>query len=124
MQHTTKEMFTRLNGKHLHVSLTGAAQQALAERDDPLQAEMELYFSCLIRKQVRFSDLADAGDAVPLGDKLLIRFQPVMSQGCSIDGSPDGPPLADFPIVRQERFTPHWLTIDYRNGQWAGDFGY
>ena len=85
---------------------------------------MELYFSCLIRKQVRFSDQPAETDATAVGDKLAIRFQPVMSQGCSIDGNPDGPPLAAFPIVKQERFSPHWLTIDFRNGQWTGDFGY
>jgi hypothetical protein len=113
-----------LNGKILQVTLSRAAEHALAERDLPLQAEMELYFSCLIRKQVRFHDKPAGEDAVPLNDSLNVRFHPVMSQGCSIDENGNGPPLTDFPIVGAERFSPQWLIIDYRDGHWQGEFGY
>jgi len=114
----------QLNGKTLQVTLTPAAERALASRDTPLLAEMELYFSCLIRKQVRFHEQADAADALPVTDRLQVRFHPVMSQGCSVAGHEEGPPLADFPIVRQERFSPQWLHLDYGQGHWQGDFGY
>lgn len=113
-----------LNGKHLRVSLTPAAEQALTQRSEPLQAEMELYFSCLIRKQVNFSDGPRSPDAVAIGDKLNVRFHPVMSQVCSVEGHLEGPPVTDFPIVKQERFSPHWLEIDYHDGRWSGQFGY
>lgn len=113
-----------LNGKPLTVTLSSAAERALAERDAPLLAEMELYFSCLIRKQVRFHEQADHPDAVAVSDKLKVRFHPVMSQVCSVDDNLDGPPLTDFPIVRGERFSPGWLEIGYRDGRWSGRFGY
>jgi hypothetical protein len=113
----------QLNGKTLQVTLSPAAQRALAGRSTPLLAEMELYFRCLIRKQVRFHDQA-SDDAVAVNDQLQVRFHPVMSQVCSVEDNLDGPPLADFPIVRQERFSPQWLTIDYRDGHWQGQFGY
>jgi hypothetical protein len=32
--------------------------------------------------------------------------------------------LADFPIVRPERYFPRLLTLDYRCGQWVAKFGY
>jgi len=112
-----------LNGKTLRISLSPAAEHALADRSTTLLVEMELYFSCLIRKQVRFHDHA-RDDAVAVNDQLHIRFHPVMSQTCSVEDNLDGPPLADFPIVRQERFSPQWLSIDYRDGHWQGQFGY
>ena len=113
-----------LNGRPLRVSLSERAEQALARRGTPLLAEMELYFSCLIRKQVRFHDGGSAADAVSVSDRLQVRFHPVMSQACSVDANLDGPPLADFPIVHGERFSPGWLNIGYEKGQWTGQFGY
>ena len=32
--------------------------------------------------------------------------------------------LTDFPIAKPEAYVPHWLRIDYRKGQWQGEFGY
>ncbi len=84
---------------------------------------MELYFSCLIRYKVRFHERADDG-AVVVNDKLWLRFRPVMTAQCGNDYDGDEPPLTDFPIVKPGAFTPHWLTIDYRRGQWQGEFGY
>jgi hypothetical protein len=114
----------QLNDKALRVTLSPAAERALAGRERPLLVEMELYFSCLIRKQVRFHEQADSPDAVAVSDRLQVRFHPVMSQGCSVEGHLDGPPLADFPIVHGERFSPNWLDIGYEDGQWTGQFGY
>lgn len=54
---------------------------------------MELHFSCLIRKAVRFGSDAE-------GD----------------------PPLEDFSIVRPEALVPKRLTIDYENGRWMCNF--
>lgn len=113
-----------LNGKPLRVTLSKAAELQLADRQQPLQVEMELYFSCLIRKQVLFRDGPAEPETVMVSDRLAVRFHPVMSQGCSVDQHLDGPPVTDFPIVRQSRFSPRWLIIDWRDGQWHGDFGY
>lgn len=113
-----------LNGKPLRVTLSPAARRALDARDVPLLVELELYFSCLIRKRVRFRDLADGDTAVMVGDKLGVRFHPVMSQVCEVDHNPDGPPLTDFPIVGAGRFSPGWVEIRYHDGQWSGEFGY
>jgi hypothetical protein len=112
-----------LNGKPVEVSLTRAAQQALAQRQHPLLAEMELYFSCLIRYKVRFYEHTDHA-SVEVNDKLHLRFRPVMTAQCGNDYEGEEPPLTDFPIAKPEAFTPHWLAIDYHKGQWQGEFGY
>jgi len=114
-------------GRSLHITLSKSANIELAKRDVPLLAEMELYFSCLIRKQVRFRDAAiDANDdtSTPLNEHLQIRFRPVMTRACGKDYEGDEPPLTDFPITNEQAYVPRWLRIDYRRGQWLGEFGY
>ena len=46
-------------GKQIEIRMTPAAGRALAQRSVPLLAEMELLFSCLIRKRVLFSERQD-----------------------------------------------------------------
>jgi len=112
------------SGKRVQVNLTPAAIQALAKRDTPLLVEMELYFSCLIRKQVRFSEagLDTIGERVT--DKLYLDFTPVMTQHCGKDYTGDEPPLTAFPIENPAAFIPKWLSVDYRRGEWRGEFSY
>lgn len=110
-------------GKSLTLTLSPSAEKALAQRNIPLVAEMELYFSCLIRKTVRFRDTAEP-DSVQVNEALALRFRPVMTQHCGTDYSGDEPPLTDFPITEAERYIPHWLKIDYKGGKWLGEFGY
>lgn len=110
--------------KPIDVELSDAAAAALAQRDAPLLAEMELLFSCLIRKKVRFLDAAPE-DSIRVTDRLALRFHPVMTQQCRVTSlGDDKPPLTDFPITNPQAFVPHWLRIDYRAGQWLGEFGY
>lgn len=109
--------------KPLKLHLSPAAQQALAARSAPLYAEMELYFSCLIRFKVRFYEQVTHGEGVTVSDKLVVNFRPVMTEACGKDYEGDEPPLTDFPIVKQEAFVPKWLRIDFRQGEWQGEFG-
>jgi len=111
------------HGRSITLKITPSAEKALSARKIPLLAEMELYFSCLIRKRVRFRECT-AEDSVTVNDKLALRFRPVMTQHCGTDYEGDEPPLTDFPITETERYTPHWLTIDYKGGTWHGEFGY
>lgn len=121
-----------LDHKQLAVTLSPRAERALAELAAPLVAEMELYFSCLIRKAVRFKPLSAVAQAVPVPvsvpvsgqDKLYVRFRPVGSRSCGVKLSDGPPPLDDFPIVNPTAYTPDWLKIDFRNGEWIGQFGY
>lgn len=109
--------------KKVVVSLSSAAIKALSLRDKPLVAEMELYFSCLIRKKVRFREGLDT-EVVHVTDKMSVRFRPVMTAVCGIDYEGDEPALTDFPIKKPESFIPHWLKIDFKKGQWIGEFGF
>ena len=113
-----------ISGHPVQVELTSSAQRLLQQQDSPLIAEMELYFSCLIRKKVRFYDTPTEADVVYVNDKLGVCFRPVMTKVCAIDYEGEEPPLTDFPIHQAEKFIPKWLKIDYSKGVWSGDFGF
>lgn len=110
-----------LEGKVLRIRLSKRAEQALEQRRTPLLAEMELYFSCLIRKRVRF---LEDGEGLEVSDGLRVSFRPVMTRVCGTDYAGEEPPLTEFPLQDRGRFLPRWLTIDYCNGKWTGEFGY
>ncbi len=110
--------------KPVRVEWSRAAESAMASLMDPLTVEMELYFSCLIRKKVRFGDQAHSRKFTPVNPKLAVAFRPVMTKACHAGGDFEQPPLADFPIVNSAAFVPHWLKIDFRRGKWEGEFGY
>lgn len=110
----------------LEVRLSERASKALALRPDPLEVEMELFFSCLIRKRVLFirPRHPNALD-VPLSDtRLRVSFRPVGTKVCMVSDVDEFPDLEDFPISRAEAFTPRWLSIDFKKGAWVGDFGW
>lgn len=111
------------HGKSMEIRMTPAAQRALDNQPGPLLAEMEMLFSCLIRKRVRFAQKTDAS-AVAVDNKLSVLFRPVMTQTCSLDDIEGETPVVAFPIANPKPYVPHWLNIDYRRNQWIGEFGY
>lgn len=117
-------LYATLEGRRVRVLLSNAAKRALAARVTPLVAEMELYFSCLIRMRVRFYEADVAPAATTVTDRLSIRFRPVMSQRCDVGEVHGKSPLVDFPIARRSNVVPHWLSMDYKKGEWVGEFGY
>lgn len=109
-------------GKKVRVEWSSSADKKMKELTEPLLVEMELYFSCLIRKAVRFGRDAHEGNFALAGPQLKIGFRPVMTKACRLSDFEGDPPLEDFPIVKPEAFVPKRLTIDYRAGKWIGDF--
>ncbi len=113
-----------IGGKAVSIRLTRRAEAALAASPGPLLAEMELYFSCLIRKAVRFRAFAGEEDAIPAAARLFVRFRPVVSRACGLKVADGPPPLEDLSLARADAYVPDWLHIDHRNGRWEGRFGY
>ena len=114
-----------IRGKSFHLDISAAARRQLDRRAQPLCLELELYFSCLIRKRVYVREAPSAEGYIPLTDRLLVRFRPVATRTCSIsDCDGEMPPLVDMPVVKPERYFPHWLRLDYRRCKWQAEFGY
>jgi len=112
-----------IQNKKVAITLSKSAEKALAVRDNVLVAEMELYFSCLIRKQVRFKESQEKNRANVTGN-LAVCFRPVMTKACGTNYDGNEPPLTDFPIQKKTAFTPSWLKIDYKKNEWIGEFGF
>jgi hypothetical protein len=111
--------------RSLEVRLTPRAKLALADVRAALDIELELYFSCLIRKRVNLQ-AAPHADAVAIGklsEQVSVSFRPVMTKACAVSAV-DHPDLEAMPLVNAAAFTPKWLTLDRAHGAWHGEFGW
>ena len=121
--------YVEMMGKKIQLDISKRAERQLDNRVVPLYIEMELYFSCLLRKQIRVYETAreksDDEFSTRLSDRLEISFRPVMTKSCSVSSCVgEKPPLSDFPIEKPRSYIPKWLKLDYKKGEWCGDFGY
>jgi hypothetical protein len=108
----------KVAGKAIEVHCSASATKALAQRDRPLVAEIELAFACFARKQVRFHETADGKDAIGVTDKLALVITTIIPDACEPSaGGKDGGTVA------LRKFMPKWLRIDYVKGKWAGEYG-
>ncbi|ODV13645.1 MAG: hypothetical protein ABT20_01755 [Rubrivivax sp. SCN 70-15] len=114
-----------INGKPVRVECTRSAAQRLAERAQPLVLELDLFFSCLVKKQVRVHDAAPSGrETVRVTDRLELYFRAVTSTACSMElaerlgGQPETE--IDTPVTR--RFAPKRARLDVVRGEWQAAF--
>lgn len=113
-----------IHGRAVRIELSRAAAAALRLRTTPLVAEMRILFSCLARKEVRFLETESSAPHLPVTEGLTVRFSPVVTRVCTADGRDAPLQLQETPVVNPAAFVPHWLRIDYRAGEWSGEFGY
>lgn len=111
-----------MRGHPLHIETTRRAARALAQRDQPLTVEMQLYFSCVVKKRVIFHEEGEH-DEERVTDKLSIVFRPVEALSCDPVAF-----AANYPERRQLtssaalKMHPSRLSLDYRQGCWCGSF--
>jgi hypothetical protein len=124
-----QRLAARLYGRTLEVTFSPAAMTAAAALTSPLTVELELYFSCLVRKAVRFHAALPAAEDSPdshtrVLDQVHLQFSPVTTQHCSMESQSGAPPLERMPLTKPQSFLPHWVNIDYRHGKWLGEYGW
>ncbi|MFO7955211.1 hypothetical protein [Thioalkalivibrio sp.] len=111
-----------LRDRTVHVYCTGRAREALQTRATPLYVEMQLYFSCVVKKRVLFHDTPSRSDFVEAGDHLRVRASTVESDVCSPEAFAAGyPARRELSSVGAQRMVPRNLWLDYRAGQWVGE---
>ncbi len=125
--------------KPLTVQLSPAASTQSARLESILLIEIQIYFSCLLGKRLAFySDTELNGawrvekeafaalldDAQKLTDNIYVRFNTVMTKACPVSDYAGPPPVTDFTIKNQKPYVPSWLNIDFKNGEWAGEYGW
>jgi hypothetical protein len=114
----------KLGSRELRLDLTSSAEKQLGRETNPLDIEMELYFSCLVRKRVHFrtDPHADVAARAALSERVAVSFRPVIGRPGALCDVAEAP-LDAVRLARPEVFTPKWLKLDYRHG-WRGEFGY
>ena len=118
-----------LQDRKIDIFLSASAVHAANAASTPVLAQMELYFSCLVRKQVRFMELdlsnpdivADRAAVIP---GLFTSFRAICTQKCNIDDFVGKPPVETMPVKKRGMFMPDWIRIDYRAGEWLGEYGF
>ncbi len=118
----------QLEGKPVHIEVSPSAVKAIMQREQALLVELELYFSCLVRKQLRFrplqADEAAQDRPVQVLPGLYMRFRAVTTRHCAVVDVGGKPPVDTMPIRHPERFVPDWIKIDFRARQWLGEYGF
>ena len=113
-----------INGKPVAVEWAKSAARELAKRTQQLVVELDLYFSCLVKKFVHFHEAVPESKTIAVSDKLAVFFRPVTSTACSFqvaDRLGRQPEIElDNPNVR--KMAPRLIKIDFVRGNWQGNF--
>ncbi len=113
-----------INGRDVLVEWTDAAARELARRSRPLVVELELYFSCLVKKFVHFHEEAGDRKTVAASDKLRLYFRPVTSTACSFAVAErlGRQPEAELHSEAIGKIAPKIVSIDFTGGAWRGRY--
>jgi len=125
--------------KSTDITLSKEAKLQSTQLNTILLIEMQIYFSCLLGKRLAFYTKNDVkgcwkvddelfdnmlNDSQQLNDNIFIRFNTVMTKDCPVSDYVGPPPVTDFKINNQKPYVPDWLVIDYKKGNWLGDYGW
>lgn len=114
-----------LRGQPVHVQWTRRAQAALDRRTDPLCVEMQLYFSCVVKKRVLFHEPPDPHVYTRVVAALRLRASAVESDVCSPEDFAAGyPARRELETEAALRMVPRSLWLDYCHGEWVGEMGF
>lgn len=113
-----------INGKPVNVEWTAGAARALDQRSRPLVLELELYFSCLVKKFVHVHEDAPARATVRVTDKLQIYFRAVTSTACTMEAAErlGRQPETELETVAALKLSPKRVRLDHVKGEWQADF--
>lgn len=108
--------------KPLSIEWTKRANKALNQSTENLIVEMQLYFSCVVKKRVLFTSQAEF-KTIPVNDNLSIAFHPVESASCDpVEFAKNFPAKREFDSIGANKMRPSQLKIDFKNSHWLGEF--
>lgn len=115
-----------INGRPVVVELTAEAALALERRTAPLIVELELYFSCLVKKFVHFREDSRGKPTVMVHGKLQLYFRPVTSTACTFEVAErlGRQPEMEIESEALSHVAPKRVFIDYAGGAWRGSFNF
>lgn len=114
----------QIHGKSVIIEWTPRAQAALAQRSHPLTVELELYFSCLVKKFVHFHEAVPERESVAVGDRLRLYFRAVTSTACTMDVAErlGRQPETELDSEAARKLAPKRVRLDHRRGAWTGEY--
>jgi hypothetical protein len=110
-----------IRDRTVQIHWTERAAAALNERTRPLYVEMQVYFSCIVKKRVLFHADAATEAFTEATQQLRVRASAVESDICTPEAF-----AAHYPARRElttpaaGRMVPHHLWLDYQHGEWVG----
>jgi hypothetical protein len=113
-----------LHGRPVSIELTKAAALELERREAPLFVELELYFSCLVKKFVHFRTDSRGKPTIPAHGKLQVYFRPVTSTACTFEVAErlGRQPEMEIDSKAVRQIAPKRVNIDHIDGAWRGSF--
>ena len=114
-----------INQREVEISWTGRADKELQRRNQALVVELQLYFSCVVKKRVLFHSRAVEFDSIRVNDDIEIAFQPIASAVCDPqEFAASYPQGKNLSAGKAARMVPRAVEIDYRRNNWEGQFYY
>ncbi len=113
-----------IRGKKMDIMYSKRAERALEKRDTSLIAELQLYFTCVVQKRVVFHEKTDL-DTISANPNLEIAYHTVQSNACDpVEFADKHPVKKELNSKGAQSMRPSLFKIDYKNGQWHGDFSF
>lgn len=115
----------QLKQRNMKISWSHAADRALSGLTRPLYVDLQLHFSCLVKKRVIFHSeppQPNAAGFVPVSDRLFVRFSPVTSVACSLEEGVGGQPVQPVETASVEKMIPRFVYLDFHRGHWRGKY--
>lgn len=104
------------------IEWTERAEKKLAQRTTSLIVEMQIYFSCVVKKRVLFYESTGL-ETTTVNDKLDVCFRAVESNSCDpVEFASNFPIKHPFESAAAAKMHPKKLSFDYKDGEWSGEF--
>lgn len=111
-----------IRGKKMAILYSRRAEKALSQRSQPLIAELQLYFTCVVQKRVNFHDKSEL-ETITASPKLEIAYHAVQSDACDpVEFDKKHPVKQELKSTAAQLMRPSSVQIDYKNGEWLGEF--
>ena len=113
-----------IRGKKMAILYSKRAEKALIKRNTSLIAELQLYFTCVVQKRVIFHDKTER-DTIKANNNLEILYHTVQSDACDpVEFAEKHPVKKELQSKGAQAMRPSILKIDFKDGQWIGDFSF
>ena len=110
-----------IRDRTVQVHWTDRAAAALNDRTRPLHVEMQVYFSCVVKKRVLFHEDAGTATFKEASEQLRLRASAVESDVCTPEAFAEHyPARRELDTRAAGRMVPQDLWLDYRRGEWSG----